>query len=537
MKTPAGALLGLLGLAVVVLWLAPLFLARFTYAAKTPPASRATVELAIAMLALLSISNSMSHRGLSVPASEIERLFAAPISRSDLIRYRVLAALGRSLFGSLVLGLIAARHATVPVFGFVGGVALTLTLPILAQGIALLAGDAESRLARRLAKLPRGWLTWSLTLAFALGLGLTFVRGGRVERWFNDAKQDLDLSSWIEHPWLRALLTPSQPWSRTITALDAASFFTWLGLSLGITLVAFELVARIRIDFRELSLATAADVAQRLRRMRRGAAGVGSASAPRSSAGWRVPWLFGRGPCGALAWRKTASMVRKSRATLAIGVLVVAGVTAMSLFVAANKPHGALFGSLLLAGMGTPYLCGALRFDFREDLDSMAVIKAWPLQPWRIFLATLAPQILVVSMLLTLGLAARGLISGRWPPFVAVWPLLTPLLVTAWLAIDNAAFLFAPVRSVPGQEGVLQNAGRAMLLLFTRLLAFMGVVAIVLIPLGAARLLQLALDFEDSVLIAVGLVAGTLALVATLIALIWVGGFLLRRFDVARDRA
>lgn len=540
LRTPAGALLGLLGLAVVVLWLAPLFLSSFTHVAKTAPASRTMVELALAMLALLSLSNSLSHRGLYVPLSEIERLFAAPISRSDLIRHRVVAALGRSLFGSLVLGLIAARHATVPAYGFVGGVAVTLMLPILSQGVSLLAGDAENRLAARMARLPRGWFAWLLTLLLAGGVAAMYVRNKRYGRWMDASLEralGFDPMQVLEHPLVRALFAPLQPWSRMITAVDAAGFFTWLGVSGLITVAGFELVARIRVDFRELSLSTAADVAKRLQRMRRGAAGAGSASASRASAGWYVPWLFGRGPLGAIAWRKTASMVRKSRATLVIGVLVVAAVTAMSLFVAANKPQSALFGSLLIAGLGTPYLCGALRFDFREDLDSMGVIKAWPMQPWRIFIATLTPQILVVSLLLLCGIAARAAISRDLPPLLPLWPLLTPLLVTAWLAIDNAAFLFSPVRIVPGQEGVLQNAGRAMLLLLARLLAFAGVVAIVLIPLAAAQLLQMLIEFEDSVLIAVGLGAGTLALIATLVALIWIGGWLLRRFDVARDRA
>ena len=47
--------------------------------------------------------------------------------------------------------------------------------------------------------------------------------------------------------------------------------------------------------------------------------------------------------------------------------------------------------------VGTLYLCAGLRFDFREDLDAMESLKAWPVRPWRVFLATLLPEVVLVS--------------------------------------------------------------------------------------------------------------------------------------------
>ena len=43
-----------------------------------------------------------------------------------------------------------------------------------------------------------------------------------------------------------------------------------------------------------------------------------------------------------------------------------------------------------------------LRFDFREELDRMATLRAWPLAPWRIFLFVVLPQAMLVSILVAI---------------------------------------------------------------------------------------------------------------------------------------
>ena len=64
--------------------------------------------------------------------------------------------------------------------------------------------------------------------------------------------------------------------------------------------VFFEITARLRVDFREASIQTSSDIAVRLKRMGRG--GFGQGAVPQFAAARRVPWLFGRGPGGAIAW-------------------------------------------------------------------------------------------------------------------------------------------------------------------------------------------------------------------------------------------
>jgi len=112
-----------------------------------------------------------------------------------------------------------------------------------------------------------------------------------------------------------------------------------------------------------------------------------------------------------------------------------------------------------------------------------------------------------------------------------------PFLVFTWVALDNLVFLFAPVRSVPGQDGFVQNAGRRMIqacLLLVLFLAFAagGSAGFLAGYLGVMELLG---GSE-----AAARAAGTAGLLAVLLAgdglLALLGGAVLRRFDVARDR-
>lgn len=126
-------------------------------------------------------------------------------------------------------------------------------------------------------------------------------------------------------------------------------------------------------------------------------------------------------------------------------------------------------GSWLIAGLGTLYLASGLRFDFREEAERLERIKSWPLAAHQTFLAVLLPQASLVVLLLALGTSVHATWIGV--PVADLWPVFAtlPLLVWIWLALDNALFLVWPVRVAPGQDGALQNMGRAGLLMVVRM--------------------------------------------------------------------
>jgi hypothetical protein len=148
----------------------------------------------------------------------------------------------------------------------------------------------------------------------------------------------------------------------------------------------------------------------------------------------------------------------------------------------------------------------------------------------------LLPESALVTLLMMIVVGAEAALRGELQPATLGCLALLPPFVFGWIALDNAVFLFAPVRAVPGQEGVLQNAGRTALLMLARLVLLgaagaMGVAAFVV-----ARLAADALGVSQAAATACGIGATWLAIVLEDAALVALGGLCLRRFDVARDR-
>ena len=530
LRTPKGALLAVLGAAVFALWIGSVLLGSGSSQGVLQLDQLAVLARAgLLTMTLLTVSSAFSMRGLYLQASEIEALFSAPIPRAALIRYRLRSALVRSLFGGLFFGWMFSRRAPEPLFAFAGLSLALLTLPLFGQALSLVLGDAENRLAGKLARLPWRWISFALVAGLVFALVQGGILDGEVRTEF-ESQEEL-FAFLAEHPLVVALGLPFTPWVATMMALDFASFWPPFLACVGIFSALWLAVPRIGIDFRELSLETAADVARRLARARRGlAANSGPASAGTRS--WRTPWLAGRGPFGAVAWRKAVTIVRKSRASFLLGGLIVSGVVGFSIL--ASEPDGdaALRGSLIVAGFGTFYLCLGLRFDFREDLELVGLLRSWPVAPWKLFLATLLPETLLVSAMVALGVLALALYHAAPDPRLLVVVGAVPFAVLAWTAIDNATFLFSPVRTGASHDGALQNAGRAMVLMLLRT-AILGMCG----ALAATPYLVLhyALEAPEFVSVAVGVLAGIAILCAEIGVLVFLGGEVLRRFDAPRD--
>ncbi len=528
MRTPKGALLALLGLAVIGLWFAGVLVQSLhaPRAAIDAAALEMTIVVSLFALTVLSLTNALAFRGLYVHPAEIETLFAAPISRSEMIRFRLFSNLGRTLFGALFLAAVMAPRSPQPWFGALGAGIAMMTLPIVAQGVSILAGGAENRVARKLARLPLRRVATVLVVLVIFAV----VQIGHV----SDARIGGTRAEWVDvlsrHPAYELIRVPYQPWVRAIGARDLATFLPWFGACASIFVILFELVTRIGIDYRELSLETSADVARRLARARRGL-GAGGMEAGAGTRRWQIPWILGRGPMGAVAWRKLAGVIRKAATSIAVGAAIVAAVALFAVRLSDEATPWA--PALVVAGFGTFYLTLGLRSDFREDLEAMASIKSWPIAPWKLFLATLLPEAVLVSLLVEAGLVGVTLYGGAFDPLVTLVAAAVPLVVLMWVAIDNAVFLLAPVRFVPGHDSALQNAGRGILLMLLR----SAVLAVVALSAATPALAcMLVLETSERTTLAVGGLSGIVLLAVEIAVIVKLGGVALSRFDVAADR-
>jgi len=537
LRTPSGCVFALLGLGLMALWIGSFVLGwrpgldgGFRDELRIP-AARAVYFC----LGLVTLASALNHRGLYVPTEEIERLFSAPVARADIVRYRLVVNMGRALLGAVILGLAGRGAARVPLFGFAGAFVTVATLPVLGQTLSILAGDAENRV---LSRLPKKTLR-TLALLCALGVWAivfaAFVGEGQVAELLGGIGLEDGAGSLFEHPLVRWTTWPLHPWAAMTMAPDPTTFAAWGAVCLGFWLLLFAATVRLSVDFRELSLATSADVASRIRRARLGGVGASAGRASARTVGWRVPWIFGRGPYGAIGWRKLVGIVRKARGAVLTSLGVVVFLTILSSSIGGPSFDDQLAAGITISLFGTIYLSGLLRFDYRDELDQMQVIKAWPVQPTPAFTAMLLPQASLITLVVGVALWIRFALSGGATNVLLGFLGLQPLLAFTFAALDNLVFLYAPVRYTPGQDGALHHSGRMVVTMLVK-----GVVLLVVVGLvSGAGFVGFVL--AEALGIAswaswLGAAAGGGVLVAVNFALVRIGGALLRRFDVARDR-
>lgn len=538
LRRPSGALFALVGLGLMGGWMAMLFTGAREQrrAALEPELLLAVTQAGLFVLLAVTLLSAVGAKGLYLPREDLERLLSAPISRADLVRYRMQVDVGRSLFGAVIFALLVLGRMPVPAHAFVGVLLAMLTLSVARTAAALLVGAARGGLERLLAgrrllvtRVLVGLLLWALVMLLLMG-EVILPDMGLVER-------PLELlMAILGAPLTRVLLLPLEPWARTITAATPADFALWGGVAALLYLALFEFTARLPIDYREVSIETSLDVTRRQTTMREQGGILGGLALSKDAGQVRVPWLLGRSPFGAVAWIQLASIRRKARGTVLVSVLVVGLVTFIATVTARGDDLPSMLGgAALIAVAGTVYLCSGLRFDFRSSLDRMEVIKAWPLSPWRIFLATILPELLLASALLAVAIVLRALVTGTFHPWLLGVIAVLPLLTLTWVALDNAVFLFAPVRFVPGQEGALHHMGRTMLLVLLRVALFGAVAGL---TSGAALLLVFVgmelLELSEFLVTALAIASGLSALILLDVALIAAGGWFLRRFDVSR---
>lgn len=534
LRTPMGIFLALVGSFLITVWLGTLAFGGILRGELFEPEQlQMLVPVGALTLVIMTATASFNHRGVYMPTEELERLLAGPVSRSDLIRYRLYAGLGRYLFSGVVFGLVCMHRLPHSGFAFFGVLLSMLTLPIIGQLTSLVAGGLELRFGRLMERSRLRYL--HLILFGMLGISVvTFMFGDQFASQFASLKRLEGLLQTLQDSaFVHALTVPLTPWTRLVMSRTAAEFFPWFGICLASWFVLFELTVRMPFDFRELTLETSADVARRIRRVQRTGFGASASKANLGSFGRRVPWLFGRSPAGALAWVKLCSIMRKARGTVTVSILIIALMTAASLLLfSESTAKDTLGGALLLSILGTIYLCAGLRFDFRTDLDQMEAIKSWPISPRRAFFANLLPEVLLVSSLILSAIVIRVLLTGAFHPALLGLFAAIPLITLAWVSLDNAVFLVAPIRNIAGQEGMLQHMGRSMVLVILRF-------GLGILVFGIAILLGwlawiLSEDSPKELRYAFVASAAAACLFVLDFALIYVGGWALRRFDVSK---
>lgn len=416
-----------------------------------PPELRGAAELAFAGMGLLTLALywiAGGDRGVvQFSQPEIQLLFPAPLTRRQLLQYRLLRALATSLLAAVFTALLLGRGLSGRPGLFALGSWITFsTLSFHGAGAALTrAALVEHGLsgARRRVLTLGGLAALVALLGWALG---TVAPPGPFEptrAWVEALVARVDGSP------LGLVLWPLRAPVRLTLAPDGAAFLAALPGALLVLGAHYAWVISSAVQFEEASVEAAERLARRAEAARRDGLGV----APRRVR--RPPFRLGpHGPVEvALLWKGLVAASRSLRAPLLLPAALVAGAAgaavlrgAGDLRVGLGVAAAALWFLTVVAG---PRL---LRADLRRDLGNLDALKALPLSGARLLRgALLAPAlVLALAQWALLPVVAAGLsgVSERAAlPAVAIAlgaALLGPVLTLALLVVQNGFAILFP---------------------------------------------------------------------------------------------
>jgi hypothetical protein len=489
--------------------------------AAPPPLVGADGVRELGPLALLSLValNTLSGRGLYFRPAEIGVLFAAPLTRRELVAYNVLARARLAALSALWLAIVIDVGATRWPARLGGAFLALLFVQVASQACSV----AIAWLSERLPPAPRRAV---LALVALLLVGPAAFAASAASAGGPGAMALAAAGS----PPLRGLGWAARPCLELLLARDLGPALAWGAAAVAVLAALVEGIARLDVAYAEAAFARSRAFERTRARMR---SGGGSLAGGPSSARVRLPRFPRLGGAGPLAWRQCLELARNLRGVISM-ILVMAVTLAAVLAPVLGEPDPERTAVVARIGLGIALLMSIVltqnfAFDFRRDVDRMAVLKALPIPP----VAVAAGQLVAAALFTTLlQLAGVALVAVATDAFATRWlvALALPLPALSWAAvcIDNAIFLLWPYRSVPEDPGDMGFMGRNMVIMAVKLVLVGGLVAGALL---AAAFLARASGGG-------ALAAGTAAAVllgAACAPLTWLVARCFERFDVSRD--
>ena len=485
---------------------------------------------------------------LTFSEAEIATLFPAPLSRRELIRYKLLTSqIGIFLFAGLMT-LITGRGATGSGWLHLAGWWIVISIFSLHR---LGASFALTRL------MERGMANWHRRLAMLAGVA-ALAGGLAAWRAFAPAPpgiaalRDADaLSAYAESvllagpgPWL---LLPFRVAVRPYFAADWAGFSHAVWPALGLLVAHYWWVMRADVSFEEASVARAQRRSELIAAREKGGPRVALASQkakrpafPLRPVGWKP---------AAFVWK--ALLYSGGRATLRTFTLGFAAVLAVAAGLMALHPSdglalafcivgAAVFIIVLFANItsGATYL--------RQDLAAMDLLQTFPIRGWQVVLGQLFTQAALGALVQwgALLLAAIGLAGLPDMMDAHTGEIFAACSAVAVLALPfNLAMMLIPAGTLllwPGwfksgpQAAGFETAGLRIILMLGQVLA-MGLA--LLLPVVAGGAVWFATRFFHAELWWMPLAGSAAALVLAEEA--WIGilflGALFERFDVSAE--
>jgi len=423
-------------------------------------------------------------QALAYSRAEVQFLFAAPVTRRQLVHFKLWQSQVAILIGSAVTTLIMRPGSLAAGWTLLAGVWVVLmTLRLHLMGVAL---RRASLAAHGASGLSRQWLP----IAVALG-AIGVLAAAVVQEWPRLSSLPGGEAVLAEVQRLAGtgapavVLWPFTALVRLPLAASAAEF--WSALPAALALLALNYVWVLRSDarFEEASAEHAEKrAAQRTapRAVVKGSAATPFALAPDGPAETAILWknliLVGR-------YASLRTVLRLLPLIVFFGVIARgAGSGGMAVAITATCLPAAF--AVVVAG---PQV---MRNDLRQDLTRLALLKAWPVRGAALIRGeVLAPTVVLTSLawllLLAAGVFSAGLPSGtaaaaalqshRWS-FLAAGFVLVPALILSQVVVQNGlAVLF------PAWVAVGASRARGIDAMGQRLFMFAGILLTLVVSL------------------------------------------------------
>jgi hypothetical protein len=426
--------------------------------------------LMFASAALAWIWPRAGRPALPFSRAEVQHLFTAPVSRSDLIRYRVLRSQVGALFGSAIITLVF-RPANVieAAMGFFGLLLLMTTINLHLNGVSL--SRANSGVG--------GWLPRAIAGAAVIVIGVTVAM-----HWpeITAAARPRPLMAITEIDRVTSgglagvVLWPFRTLARLPLAQTPQAFVAALPWVLALLVLNYVWVIRSNAPFEEAS----AELSEKLEELRR--RGPRALRPPR--AGKRTPFTLtpsGR-PETAIVWKNLISMGRVLSWTTLLRFAPMLVFFAVWFSQGRSERAGFLtFISLLIAGLTLFMGPQLVRGDLRQDLTALGVLKTWPISGAALVRGEILAPAIVLTTVVFLALISAALLApaamvdegaaSRWSWLLAALFVAPGLVVTQLLIQNGLAVIFPAWVRLGHRQGGIDTVGQQMLVVIVVVLA------------------------------------------------------------------
>ena len=431
---------------------------------------------------------------LAFTEAEVAFLFPAPISRRELVHFKLLKSQAAILVSAFFFSLIGRSwgggnmfirmigwwviFSTLTLHGTCASFVLTLMME---RGLANWKRRLLFLAVIVLVAVPMGWWIWHTLPPMP-----EVESAADLSRFKFYGNQILNIGP------LAYLLTPFRMVVAPFLSPTMGQFFTALVPALAIMGLHYWWVMKFDVAFEEASLAKSKELAEKVAAMRAGnwQAARKPAKAKRQPFQLRTTGY----PALALLWKNLISAGNILTGRIWLTVFVIVMFCGNTFVGEARHSAGMAIGVMALMFLGMSLLLGPqlLRCDLRQDLPNTDVLKMYPLPGWQVVLGEVLTPVVLLTAAQWLLIAVAVMLGPQFGHgaiplatrvcFGAALAVLVPFVDFLALLIPNAAVLYFPAWFHLGKDAPtgFEATGQRLIMVFGQVL----ILTLALLPAG-----------------------------------------------------